>query len=397
MEDAGAALGNAMRICLYTNTALPCVGGQELVVDELARRYQGAGHEVTVLCPVPPHGLAPRDHELPYPVVRHRRFLSTRWFVDWHLTALTRLHRRFPYDLIHCHNVYPGGYLAALHRQRGGPPVVITSHGGDVRVDNPRFRKRGLRERHALAVRSADRLVSISRFTEEGFLHLDATPEQLTSIPNGVNAELFQQTVSRPAAIPGRLESSKYLLFLGRLVPLKGVDILLRAVQQWRAESETLPHVVIAGDGSERPGLEALRAELGLETQVTFVGYVRGVEKVWLLQNAFALVIPSREREGFPLVLLEAFAAGGAVVASDAKGLKDLVEPGRTGWVVPRNDPAALAHTLRELWDEPERTEQVRRHVRNVAAACDWRRVTERHLALYEEVLAESRRARRAA
>lgn len=386
-----------MRICYYTNTALPCLGGQELVVDELSRRLSTMGHEVVVLCPTAPRGLIPRDRELPYPVVRHPRFVSTRWFVDWYLPALTRLRRRFRYDLIHCHNVYPGGYLAAQYRRRGGPPVVLTSHGGDVRSDNPRFRKPGLRDRHLLAVRHADRIISISGFTLQGFLDLGARRDQLITIPNGVSAEEYQRPVPRPPSLPAHLTSGGYLMFLGRLVPLKGVDVLLRAVHEWRSKADRLPHIVIAGDGTERATLEALCAELRLETTVTFVGYVRGAEKLWLLQNAFALAIPSREREAFPLVLLEGFAAGCPVVASDAAGLKDLVTPGETGWVVPRNDPSALAATLSGLWEQPDRAEEIRQHARRVALACDWKRVTEQHLALYESVLAEARRSCQAA
>src|SRR5947208_1935301 len=127
-----------MRICLYTNTAFPSVGGQEMVVDELARQFQQMGHSVVLLCPEPPHELQSKDQDFPYHIVRHPRFVSTRWLVSWYELALKRLFREFKYDIIHCHNVYPNGYLAVRHKHRGGPPVVITSHGGDVRTDNPR-------------------------------------------------------------------------------------------------------------------------------------------------------------------------------------------------------------------------------------------------------------------
>ena len=73
-----------MRICLYTESALPMVGGQELVVDALARDFTTSGHEVVVVAPWPRGGLRPSDSALPYPVVRHRRFVSTRYFLDWY-------------------------------------------------------------------------------------------------------------------------------------------------------------------------------------------------------------------------------------------------------------------------------------------------------------------------
>ena len=74
-----------MRICLYTETALPQVGGQEMVVDTLARTYQALGHEAVVLAPQPHSAYRARDEQLPYRVVRHPRFFSSRDFVSWYL------------------------------------------------------------------------------------------------------------------------------------------------------------------------------------------------------------------------------------------------------------------------------------------------------------------------
>ena len=327
-----------MRICLYTNTALPCVGGQEHVVDELARRIQAAGHEVAVLCPVAPRGILARDGRLPYPVVRHRRFVSTRWFVDWYVSTLERLRQQFPYDILHCHNVYPSGYLAALAAGAGRAPVVITSHGGDVRGGQPAVPQDGF----AGPARSGSRGSGSAHRHQS--LHRTGLPgtggDAAATVPDSQWCEC--RTVPTPggtargAAAPA---SPTQLCALSRpFGALKGVDVLLRAR---RHLDEGAPHLVIAGEGPERLALERLRSGLGLDAQVSFVGHVQGDAKTWLLQNAFALAIPSREREAFPLVLLEGYAAGCAVVVSDAAGLCDLVEPNVMGWVVPRNDPAA--------------------------------------------------------
>src|SRR5207253_10824191 len=105
-----------MRICLYTDTALPKMGGQEMVVDALAREYLALGHEPIVLAPRPRRPLHPQDGDLAYPVVRHPRFFSTRLFVSWYRWFLQRLYRRRPFDVLHCHVIYPPSYLAALSR-----------------------------------------------------------------------------------------------------------------------------------------------------------------------------------------------------------------------------------------------------------------------------------------
>src|SRR5437016_5088415 len=106
-----------MRICLYTGTALPKLGGQEAVVDALARQFLKLGHEPLVMAPRPRLPLRPDDGTLPYPVISHPRFFSTKFLVSWYRAFLRRAARRNHFDILHCHDVYPTGYLAALTRQ----------------------------------------------------------------------------------------------------------------------------------------------------------------------------------------------------------------------------------------------------------------------------------------
>ena len=141
-----------MRICLYTSTALPKLGGQEAVVDSLARHLTLMGHHAVVLAPHPRLPLRARDESLSYPVARHPRFYSTRRFVSFYRRWLLNLHRRERFDVIHCHDVYPTGYLAVLCKEELGVPIVITSHGGDVKEGNIRISKTGMRPRYVLAV-----------------------------------------------------------------------------------------------------------------------------------------------------------------------------------------------------------------------------------------------------
>ncbi|MFT3882640.1 MAG: glycosyltransferase family 4 protein [Gemmatales bacterium] len=365
------------------------MGGQEMVVDELARQYQQLGHSVVLLSPEPPHHLKANDSEFPYRIERHPRFISTRWFVSWYELALKRLYREFKYDIIHCHNVYPNGYLAVKHKLRGGPPVVITSHGGDVRNDNPRFKKHGLKARHQLAVQQADALVAIGPFTEQGYLNLGAKPQRIENIGNGVHAESLLEPVDRPEIIPSHVRSKKYILFVGRLAHRKGVDVLLRAAAQHLRSlpnQANPPHYVICGDGTERESLQALSIDLGLKSFVTFMGNVRGTTKQWLLQQAFSMVIPSRQWEAYPMVLLEGFAAGCPIIASDAPGLQGLVNHGENGWVFPRENTEALAEMLGVVWNNPSINIDVAHNGLQVARKCEWSRIAERHVELFEKL-----------
>jgi teichuronic acid biosynthesis glycosyltransferase TuaC len=387
-----------MRICLYTNTALPCMGGQELVVDALARQFLNCGHQVVVLCPEPPHELRAKKTDLPYQVDRHRRFVSTRWFVEWYGAKLRRLIKRSNIDVVHCHNVYPNGYLAVREKFRGGPQVAITSHGGDVRPDNPRFRKPGVRDKHRFAVACADALISISDFTEKGFLELGADRNKIHSIPNGVDGAAFAQPVARPQSIPVQLQEKKYFLFLGRLAWRKGVDVLLHSFKQFlQSHHFDQPHLAIAGNGPEVDSLRNLSQELGLQENVTFLGMVTGPTKTGLLQQAYSLIIPTREWEAFPLVLLEAFAAGCPVIASDAPGLTGLVQPGQTGWMVPRENPTALAEAIRQSWSKPAAALQMSKAVKRRAQQCTWEQIARRHLELFDRLCTNRSRQRQKA
>jgi glycosyltransferase involved in cell wall biosynthesis len=375
-----------LRICLYTNTALPKLGGQELVVDALARQFQSAGHEVLVLAPQPRRPLRPDDARLPYIVVRHPRFRSARYFVGWYGYFLRAVQRRFHFDVVHCHGIDPPGFLAAANRGRLAAPVIITSHGGDLNDGSVRLSKHSVRRRCAAALQSADALVAISRFTEDGYRRVCSASAPIVRIPNGVEMRQFAGQVSRPVGIDAALAPRGYLLYLGRVVRRKGIDTLLQALARIPPAERT--PLVIAGDGKDRRDLQDQTAELGLRNEVRFVGAVHGDSKTWLLKNALATVMPCRLPEAFPLVVLESHAAGTPVVGTLVPGLADLIDAGQTGALVPPESPAALAEILRELIAHPDTAWRWGERARQAAAGFDWPIVARRHIDLYERLLA---------
>jgi glycosyltransferase involved in cell wall biosynthesis len=379
-----------MRICLYTETALPKMGGQELVVDALARSYQKLGHEVCVLAPYP-RRLRTQDRSFPYPIYRHLRFFSTRLLVSWYRWWLLRLQRRFHFDVLHCHGVYPPGYLAALCRNRLNVPVLITSHGGDIREGNPRLKKAVVQKRYQQALHNADVLVSISRFTADNFRRLH--PEgRVVSIPNGVDWSPFAVSAPRPEHLDPGIRPKEYILFLGRLKNRKGVDVLLEGMAQVPANGKI--QLVIGGDGEERSALEAFADGLRLANRVRFLGAVHGPVKTYLLQNALCTVIPSRDWEAFPLVVLESYAAGTPVLATRIPGLEDLVRAGKTGWLVPPESPSDLGGGLTRIFADPAGAHSFRGavldHVRNYS----WHAIAQRHVQLYQELLTSRKLAK---
>ena len=373
-----------MRICLYTCTALPKLGGQEAVVDSLARHFGGLGHEAVVLAPRPRSSFRTDDAALSYAVLRHPRFVSTRHFVGWYRRFLLAAHARRRFDIVHCHDVYPSGYVAALAKPQLGVPLVMTSHGGDVREGNVRMAKPRVRERHVLAVRSADALVSIGPFTEQGFRRLATNLPRLVTIPNGIDPQPFESPAPRPAWLDSGVQQNRFGLFLGRLAHRKGVDLLLGAMAKLPAGRGI--QLVIAGTGDEQSSLETLATRSGLADRVRFVGRVGGADKVYLLQNALFTVMPSRVWEAFPLVVLESYAAGRPIVGTDIPGIADLVQPGRTGVLVPQDDADALARAMGELFESPQRAAEMGERARIIAQDYSWDSIARRHIQLYEQL-----------
>jgi glycosyltransferase involved in cell wall biosynthesis len=361
------------------------MGGQELVVDALARQYQALGHDVAVLAPKP-RRLALDDGAYPYPVARHPRFYSTQYFVAWYRRYLLNHYRQRPFDLLHCHGIYPPTFLASLLRDEIGVPMVVTSHGGDVYECNVRLQKSVIVERCVQGLRSASALIAISRFTRDGFIRL--CPEiaaRIVDIPNGVHLASFTERVARPNSCPVTLEPKSYAIFLGRLKYRKGVDVLLQALARTPAKEQV--QLVIVGDGEERAALEVLASQLDLTERVRFIGTITGPTKTYLLQNARFGVVPSRQWEAFGLVVLEGYASGLPMLATDMPGLADLVRPEKTGLLVPPQSPELLAAALHRLLTDDALIERMSVNARQAVSEYDWRNIALRHVALYQCLL----------
>jgi glycosyltransferase involved in cell wall biosynthesis len=380
-----------MRICLYTETALPLVGGQELVVDTLARVFLALGHEVVVLAAQHRGRLPNRDHELPYKVVRHPRFISTHRLLDWYKRYLERLRKTFPFDVLHCHSVQPAGYVAASSANLHDVPLVITSHWGDITPTSPRLAKPGALGRCKIALHRADAIAAISGAVAERVVELGASAERVVRISNGVHVAQFTTAVARPATVDPAITASCYLLFLGRITHQKGVDMLLQAYQL--AVRESSARLVIAGNGVELVPMRQLAAQLGIGDRVHFTGHVEGDAKTWLLQNTIATVMPSRQSEGCPLVALESMAAGRPIVASRIPGLEDLVVPGRTGHLVSPGSPTELAEALRDTVVNAAKTTQMGKAARTCAQQHDWPLIARRYCDLFEQLKKRGSRA----
>lgn len=227
-------------------------------------------------------------------------------------------------------------------------------------------------------LRQADVVFAVSAWGARTLVERGYLPhaERVAVVRNGVAPAWFQRP-DPPLPPPADL------LFVGRLDPQKGVDLLLDALRH-------LPGTTlrIVGEGPQGEELRRAAADPALAGRITFAGALdpQGVRAQ--MAAAGALVLPSR-RENYPLVLLEAMAAGVPVVATAVGGVAELLDDGAAGWLVPPGDPAALADVLRRMASDPDaRAARVRRgRVQAEAHGWDrvWTRIEERLLALLGE------------
>ena len=252
--------------------------------------------------------------------------------------------RDFDPDVVHLHLPHPVGVLGWL-LARDGRPMVVTYHSDIVRqrvlgLFYGPIRGRVLRRARSIHVTS-EALMASSRT-------LRPVRGRCAAIPLGVETGRWSEAPALRVQQWMDELGPRFLLFVGRLVYYKGLDVLFEALR------ETVIPVVVAGDGPMRAEWETLARVLGLKEQVRFLGEVGDEALLGLYHAAHAFVLPSTApSEAFGLVQLEAMAAGLPIVAARAsEGVASVHVPNETALVVPPRDPVALRQALVRLWSD---------------------------------------------
>jgi glycosyltransferase involved in cell wall biosynthesis len=250
--------------------------------------------------------------------------------------------------LVHAH-FGRGGALALPIARALKVPLVVSFYGADATKDK-QYRRRFpptvfQRRLHALQHEAA-RFLCVSGFIRDQLIARGFPPEKLFVQHSGVNID-SQYGPDDPA-------SDLYVMFAGRFVEKKGIPSLIEAVRRLEAEGRNL-RLVLVGEG---PMEEELRRSAAALRRVEFRGWMPNHELRAWMRNALTLCVPSQraadgDAEGLPTVVIEAMAAGTPVIGSRHAGIGEAVEHERTGFLIPEQDPEALAAALRRLCDEP--------------------------------------------
>lgn len=328
--------GRPLCILMYSRVQPDHRGGVQSVIRRVAAQLERSGHRVVTAWTQP--GMHPGVHDAVYspPHVAFRGGMPTPRSLAGAVRATWRLVSaclRIQPDVVNFHFATAEGLTFIRLRRLFKFRVVVSVHGSDALRPKPEDRK------HLPALlNAADAVTVVSQTTRAAVLSTGVDPGKVHLIPNGIDYAFWSSGEAKPFA--ARLP---ILLSVGRLHPVKGHDVLLRACARL---VEHLPavRVCIIGEGGFRGELEALARQLGIQSRVDLPGELDAEEVRAHMGAARCFVLPSRS-EGLPLALLEAMAAGLPVVASGVGGVPEVLAGG-VGWIVPPEDAAALSAVL---------------------------------------------------
>jgi D-inositol-3-phosphate glycosyltransferase len=389
-------------------------GGMNVYVRELARELGARGVPVDIFTRSQDRG-APTVQPMAcgVRVINLHTGPAAPYDKNWVLTYLPEFVSRvrcfadgedLSYDLIHSH-YWLSGEAALRLRRSWGVPVVHMFHTLGAMKNSVARSKEETETGQRIAIErrlmhEADAIVSATPLDRAQMVwNYGAAPEQIRVVPCGVDLRRFQpgdRAVAR--AQLGFDPDERLLLCVGRMEPLKGMDALIRALALLRAEgrpwSPAVRVLLVGGDGegqaatwnAEQRRLDALRRELGVADQVSFLGAQPQELLPAFFTAADVVAVPSHY-ESFGMVALEAMACGAAVVASNAGGLALTVEDGRSGLLFTPDDHEGLAARLSQLLDSPALAAQLRTGAVQRAGEYSWSLIAKRIGAIYTELV----------
>lgn len=372
---------NNLKIAMLGHKRIPSrEGGVEIVVEELAARMVALGHEVTCYNRKGHHvsGKEFDDEKLTeYKGIKLKTVptINLRGVAAMSSSVFAAIRAAFGrYDIVHFHAEGPCAmlWLPKLF----GKKCIATIHGLDhQRAKWGRFASTYIMLGEKCAVKYADEIIVLSKNVQEYFM--DTYGRKTKFIPNGVNypdlrkAEVITKKFS--------LNKDEYILFLGRLVPEKGIKYLIQAFK----EIKTNKKLVIAGGSSDTNEFAKELKELAKnDGRIIFTGFVQGKELEELYSNAYLYCLPS-DLEGMPLSLLEAMSYDNCCLVSDIEECSSVIED--KGIAFKKSDINDLKQKLQMVCDDVEIVKKYKTEASEfICKKYNWDDITDRTLKLYK-------------
>ena len=371
-----------VKIAMLGHKSIPSrQGGIEIVVEELAVRMAALGHQVTIYNRSGHHV---SGKEFDQKKLREYKGIRMKYVPTIDKKGLAAMSASFfaavaaafgKYDVVHFHAEGPCAmlWLPKLFGKR----CIATVHGLDhQRAKWGKFASTYIMLGEKCAVRFADEIIVLSEGVQKYFL--DTYGRKTRFIPNGVNRPVLHKA----EIIKNKfgLEKDTYILFLGRLVPEKGLRYLIQAFKQVKTDKK----LVIAGGSSDTDEFASELWEMAKDDdRIIFTGFVQGQELDELYSNAYVYTLPS-DLEGMPLSLLEAMSYGNCCLVSDIDECASVVE--NKALIFKKSDVNDLKEKLQLACDQPKIVEQMKAEAADfICGKYNWDDVVKETLSLYRK------------
>jgi glycogen(starch) synthase len=381
------------RVALIPSAYPPSVGGVEELTRHLARSLVAAGDDVEVWTGHPDDrapetveirdGLVVRRFPMPLPAsnvpaVSRAAITGLRT-----MRALRRAVETFRPDVLHVQCFGPNGAYATALARLTGLPLVVTLQGETMMDDADIFEvSHVLRASLRAGLRTASAVTACSAFTlDDAVARFGLARGRGVVIVNGVELVPTPVAPSGDSGPPARPGAAPYVLALGRVVEKKGFDLLLAGYAAMDP-TERRADLVIAGSGPALEDLEARAEESGIAERVHFVGRLSREQVAAAMAGATAFVMPSR-LEPFGIVVLEAWRAGVAVVATSRGGAPEFVRDGVDGLLVDPFDTEAVARVLGRVLSDDDLRARLATAGRERVPGFAWPLVAEQYRRVY--------------
>jgi glycosyltransferase involved in cell wall biosynthesis len=347
-------------------------------VEALCNEWAAQGQQVTVYAPYDPAYHRPMDgpvslrlYRYAWPDSLHRLgymrsmqsdlalrvdayVLSPALFAAGVRAVLAGARKDRP-DVYHAHWLLPNGFIAALASRRTGIPLAISVPGSDAQVarKNPVFRRMA-----RFALHQADLLTANSAELRNAVVPLGADLRKFDMIIYGTDPNALKPEPTGTAALRAQLgipADQVVALAVGRMVPKKGFDVLIRALAEPALRVRPVTAVMV-GEGDDKAAWQQLAAALHVDGRLRWVGNVPKTEigRYYNMADFLAMPSVSRPADGLNVCVLDAMSCGKPIVASTVAGNPLAVDDGATGLLVPEQDPAVLAAAIARLVDDGE-------------------------------------------
>jgi len=387
-----------MKIVMLSPYFYPHTGGTEKYVRDLSAALVQEGHEVTVITNNLPRSKNALAHETLPEGIKVIRLDAVDMFSYLPVSFQFNLKMLEGFDVVHVH-VPAFSFLRAV-AGKIKQPLVVTYHC-DVTVSEKYFGVpippfvvppfEGSSNAYArILLPKADAIYNTTETYAETSPVMKHIPHRV--IPIGIFYGKIDEIQKKLNLTPDK-KNPRQLLFLGRLAGNKGCDYLVKAMPKILSKFPDTK-LIICGDGEEKGHIVDIVTQLDIGKSITFLGTATFDRLVELYYTSIAYVFPSINRlEAFGIVQLEAMANYTAVIASDIPGPNAVMEPEKSGFLVPKQNPDAIADAVCQLLADPERAKAMGKRGRElVETKYNWKTIVRQVISIYEEVLAKKKK-----